>query len=58
MSEPELRRAVDTCVTDLAVRGRESLAQRVGARLERLIGEGEEEQALAIIGLFSPRSTA
>ena len=55
MSEPELRRAVESCVENLARRGRPSLAQRVGAELERLIGDGKAPQALAVIGLFDPR---
>lgn len=55
MSEPELRRAVESCVEDLAQRGRPYLAQRVGAKLERLIGDGRAPEALAVIGLFRPR---
>ena len=52
MSEQELRRAVQMCVDEIARRGRPHLAQRVGARLERLIGEGRTRQALSVIALF------
>jgi hypothetical protein len=57
MSEPELRRAVDSCVETLVQRGRAHLAQRVGAQLERLLREGRTSQALAVIGLFGPRTS-
>ncbi len=56
MSETELRRAAQACVESLVHRGRPHLAQRVGAKLERLLGCGETGQALAVIALFeSPR---
>ena len=58
MSEPELRRAAESCVEDLARRGRPQLAQRVRARLEALIRAGQAPQALALIGLFEPRPRA
>jgi hypothetical protein len=57
MSEPELRRAVQSCVENLARRGRPHLAQRVGAQLERLIGDGQTPRALAVMALFEPRSS-
>ena len=52
MSEPELQRAVESCVEGLVRRGRGHLAQRVGVQLERLVREGRTSQALAVIGLF------
>ena len=58
MSESELRRAIESCVEDLTRRGRPHLAQRVGAKLERLLGEGQTRQALAVIQLFGgPRTS-
>ena len=54
MSEPELHRAVESCVESLARRGRGHLAQRVGVQLERLIREGQTAQALAVLALFGP----
>jgi len=52
MSEPELRRAVESCVETLTRRGRPELAQRIGLQLERLVREGQTSRALAVIGLF------
>lgn len=52
MSEPELRRAVESCVETLVRRGRANLAQRVGSQLDRLVREGRTAQALAVIALF------
>jgi len=57
MSEPELRRAVESCVEGLARRGRANLAQRVGKQLEALVREGRTSQALAVISLFGPRTS-
>ena len=57
MSEPELRRAVQSCVESIARRGRPHLAQRVGAQLERLVDDGRTPQALAVIALFGPRTS-
>ena len=56
MSEPELRRAVESCVETLVRRGRAHLAQRVGAQLDLLVREGRTSQALAVIGLFDAHS--
>ena len=56
MSQAELDSAVASCVETLVRRGRAHLAQRVGAQLERLVREGETAQAIALIGLFAPRS--
>jgi hypothetical protein len=56
MSEPELHRAVESCVETLVRRGRGHLAQRIGAQLERLVREGRTSQALAVIALFGPSS--
>ena len=57
MSEPELRRAVESCVESLVRRGRAQLAQRVGAQLDGLVREGRTSQALAVIALFGPRTS-
>lgn len=57
MSEPELRRAVESCVETLVRRGRAQLAQRVGAQLDGLVREGRTAQALAVIALFGPRAS-
>ena len=57
MSEPELRRAVESCVETLVRRGRTQLAQRVGAQLDGLVREGRASQALAVIALFGPRTS-
>jgi hypothetical protein len=54
MSERELQRAVESCVESLVSLGRGHLAQRVGTRVERLLREGRESQALAVIALFRP----
>jgi hypothetical protein len=54
MSEAELHRAVESCVENLARQGRPHLAQRVGVRVERLLREGREAQALAVLALFRP----
>jgi hypothetical protein len=52
VSEPELRREVESYVDALVRRHREALAQRVGAQLDRLLREGQTAQALAVIALF------
>ena len=54
MSEPELHRAVESCVETLTRRGRGHLAQRIGPQLHRLVREGRSSQALAVIALFGP----
>ena len=54
MSEPELRREIDSCVASLAQRGRPQLAQRLGAQLERLAREHQTAKAIALLELFGP----
>jgi hypothetical protein len=56
VSETELRCAAQACVESLAQRQRPHLAQRVGDRLDELLGLGRTGEALALMALFTPRS--